>query len=54
VPLHVFPWTGSAARAGFARDALYLVRPDGHVAFADPLQNVTHLERYLEDRGLRL
>jgi hypothetical protein len=52
--LHVFPWTPSAARAGFARDALYLVRPDGHVAFADRLQNPAGLERYLDDRGLRL
>src|SRR5437016_399258 len=28
--LHVFPWSESAARAGLARDASYLIRPDGH------------------------
>jgi len=27
--LHVFPWSRSSARAGLARDASYLVRPDG-------------------------
>jgi len=32
--LHVFPWRAEVARAGFARDAFYLVRPDGYVASA--------------------
>jgi 2-polyprenyl-6-methoxyphenol hydroxylase-like FAD-dependent oxidoreductase len=51
--LHDLPWTQSAARAGLARDASYLVRPDGHVALADPLQSAAGLERYLDARGLR-
>ena len=51
--LHVFPWNRSAARAGLARDASYLVRPDGHVALADPLHSPTRLEGYLDTRGLR-
>ena len=51
--LHVFPWSESAARAGLARDASYLIRPDGHVALADPLHSPARLERYLETRGLR-
>jgi 2-polyprenyl-6-methoxyphenol hydroxylase-like FAD-dependent oxidoreductase len=51
--LHVFPWSRSAARAGLARDASYLVRPDGHVALSDPLHTPARLERYLDARGLR-
>src|SRR5438105_14646586 len=51
--LHVFPWSRSAAFAGFARDASYLVRPDGHVALADPLHSPSRLERYLDARGIR-
>jgi len=51
--LHVFPWTRSAALAGLARDAAYLVRPDGYVALADPLQTGARLERYLDARGIR-
>ncbi|HYO77379.1 MAG TPA: FAD-dependent monooxygenase [Thermoanaerobaculia bacterium] len=35
VPLHVFPWTAEAERAGLQRNAAYLVRPDGYVAVAD-------------------
>lgn len=33
--LCVFPWRPEMKRAGLGRDALYLVRPDGYVAFAD-------------------
>src|SRR5438128_12633285 len=51
--LPVLPWSESAARAGLARDASYLIRPDGHVALADPLRSPARLERYLETRGLR-
>jgi 2-polyprenyl-6-methoxyphenol hydroxylase-like FAD-dependent oxidoreductase len=51
--LHVFPWDAKAARAGLARDAIYLVRPDGHVAFANPVHSAAALERYLDARGLR-
>jgi len=51
--LSVFPWNRSAARAGLSRDASYLVRPDGHVALADPLHGAARLERYLDARGLR-
>jgi len=52
--LHVFSWSQSAARAGLARDASYLVRPDGHVALADRAQNPARLERYLDSHHLRL
>jgi len=51
--LHAFPWTPAARRAGLRRAALYLVRPDGYVALADPDADPTKLERYLESRGLR-
>ncbi len=44
--LHVFPWNGAAGRAGLARNALYLVRPDGYVALADPRADPLMLEDY--------
>jgi hypothetical protein len=44
--LQVFPWSEAARRAGFARDALYLVRPDGHVAFADTRADPAMLADY--------
>jgi hypothetical protein len=32
LPAHVFAWSDAVQAAGFARDAAYLVRPDGYVA----------------------
>jgi len=32
--LHVLPWRPAMERAGFARNAIYLVRPDGYIASA--------------------
>jgi 2-polyprenyl-6-methoxyphenol hydroxylase-like FAD-dependent oxidoreductase len=34
LPLHVFAWDNAAADAGFARDAAYLIRPDGYIGWA--------------------
>jgi 2-polyprenyl-6-methoxyphenol hydroxylase-like FAD-dependent oxidoreductase len=34
LPLYEFAWSPSMRRAGFQRDAAYLVRPDGYVALA--------------------
>jgi hypothetical protein len=51
--LHVFPWQASMRQAGLARNAAYLVRPDGHVALADPEASASALEAYLDARGLR-
>lgn len=52
--LHEFSWNREAARAGLARDASYLLRPDGYVALADPAASAPRLGRYLEARELRL
>jgi 2-polyprenyl-6-methoxyphenol hydroxylase-like FAD-dependent oxidoreductase len=54
IPLHAYPWSSAARRAGVRRDAIYLVRPDGYVAFAGRRAQVPNLERYLAKwlRGL--
>ena len=46
--VHAFAWGEGARAAGLERDALYLVRPDGHVAFASGEQDVAGLERFLD------
>jgi hypothetical protein len=53
VPLRVFVWRPAMRRAGLARNALYLVRPDGYVALADRAANPGALTAYLDARGLR-
>ena len=48
-----FPWSRQCAEAGLARDALYLVRPDGHVALADAAADAGAARRYFSERGMR-
>ena len=35
LPLHAFSWRADVVASGVARNAAYLVRPDGYVAVAD-------------------
>lgn len=46
--LRAFPWNESAAAAGFAEGAAYLVRPDGYVAIALPDQDVQPIREFCE------
>jgi 2-polyprenyl-6-methoxyphenol hydroxylase-like FAD-dependent oxidoreductase len=52
LPLHVFARSAAAGRLGFAHDAGYLVRPDGHLAFVNRAQRSDELEHYLDAREL--
>jgi hypothetical protein len=47
-----FAWGDAANHAGLKQDAMYLIRPDGHVALASPDQSVTKLSVFLERVGL--
>jgi 2-polyprenyl-6-methoxyphenol hydroxylase-like FAD-dependent oxidoreductase len=47
IAMHEFRWSERAQQLGIARDAAYLVRPDGHVALADPGQDPEELRSYL-------
>jgi 2-polyprenyl-6-methoxyphenol hydroxylase-like FAD-dependent oxidoreductase len=51
LPLHVFTWQPAMRPAGLVRGALYLVRPDGYVALADPHAEPERLRRYFAERG---
>jgi 2-polyprenyl-6-methoxyphenol hydroxylase-like FAD-dependent oxidoreductase len=52
LPLHVFPWHSAVGRAGLARNAIYLVRPDGYVGLADREGSTVVLTSYLDSRKL--
>jgi 2-polyprenyl-6-methoxyphenol hydroxylase-like FAD-dependent oxidoreductase len=47
LPLHLFAWRQGMHRAGLLRAALYLVRPDGYVALADPHADPEWLRAYV-------
>ena len=53
VPLHAFPWRPEIRKSGLARDAVYLVRPDGYVGLADPRGEAAVLAAYLDTRRLK-
>ena len=51
LPLHVFDWTDAHGSVGFARNALYLIRPDTYVALAEASGAPEAIEVYYKDRG---
>jgi hypothetical protein len=52
LPIHAFSWKPTMGRAGLVSGALYLIRPDGYVARADPRGDPERLVRYFTSRGL--
>jgi len=52
LPLHVFLWGPEMGRAGLQCNAVYLLRPDGYVALADPAGSATAVRSYLDARKL--
>jgi hypothetical protein len=51
LPFHAFPWSDGAANAGFKKNALYLVRPDGYIALASA--EPSKLKSFVEQFNLR-
>jgi 2-polyprenyl-6-methoxyphenol hydroxylase-like FAD-dependent oxidoreductase len=51
IPLHRFAWRTAMRRDGLRRAAIYLIRPDGHVAFAGT--DVAAFERYVRESPVR-
>jgi 2-polyprenyl-6-methoxyphenol hydroxylase-like FAD-dependent oxidoreductase len=53
LPLHTFAWQPAMRRAGLQNAALYLIRPDGYVALADPRADPERVRQYFRERGGR-
>jgi 2-polyprenyl-6-methoxyphenol hydroxylase-like FAD-dependent oxidoreductase len=47
-------WEPAHEKAGFIKDAMYLIRPDGYIALATTAQDPALIERYLAERDLSL
>ncbi len=54
LPLHVFEWRKEYGTAGFAQDAIYLIRPDTYVGLAASSSAISSLQRYFDVRGMRI
>ena len=53
LPLHRFDWSSEHEAAGFARDAVYLIRPDTYVALADATGTAGAVESYFTQHNIR-
>jgi 2-polyprenyl-6-methoxyphenol hydroxylase-like FAD-dependent oxidoreductase len=53
LPLRQFPWGRPARAVGLDENALYLVRPDGHVGLAARKEDFAALEQYLSRLEIR-
>lgn len=51
LPFQHFAWQPKMRRAGLRRGALYLIRPDGYVALADPHADAEKLRSYCRSIG---
>jgi 2-polyprenyl-6-methoxyphenol hydroxylase-like FAD-dependent oxidoreductase len=51
--LQSFPWQAACHEAGIMQNAVYLVRPDGYVALADPDASTQGLAQYFATRDIR-
>jgi 2-polyprenyl-6-methoxyphenol hydroxylase-like FAD-dependent oxidoreductase len=47
IKINEFQWNESAAKAGLQKDAIYLIRPDGYVAYANPNQDGKTVADYI-------
>jgi hypothetical protein len=54
LPLHVFAWRQDYGNTGFAQDATYLIRPDTYVALAADSSAISLLQRYFDNREIRI
>ena len=53
IPMHTFAWTDEAKAAGLVRNAAYLVRPDGYIALAMPMQDAATFARYIDEHHIK-
>jgi 2-polyprenyl-6-methoxyphenol hydroxylase-like FAD-dependent oxidoreductase len=52
IALHTFAWESRMEKVGLQNGVLYLVRPDGYVALAEPSSDPHQLRQYFASRGL--
>jgi 2-polyprenyl-6-methoxyphenol hydroxylase-like FAD-dependent oxidoreductase len=54
VPMHAYRWDHSMADSGLKEGAVYLLRPDTYVAFANATQDTNSIGEFLAQAGIRL
>jgi hypothetical protein len=52
IGLHEFEWTDLTEQAGFTRDAMHFIRPDGYIGLVSSSQDIDQFENYLKKFNL--
>lgn len=53
IKLNEYSWNEMAKKSGIEKNAVYLIRPDGYIAFANSSQDSNKIEEYLRLHGVR-
>jgi hypothetical protein len=48
IPLYIFEWNPEAEKAGYQKDAIYIVRPDGYIGLADGTGDTIKISAYCD------
>jgi FAD binding domain len=48
IPLHIFEWGPEVKKAGYLKDAIYIVRPDGYIGLADRTGDIEKISAYCD------
>jgi hypothetical protein len=46
IPLYIFEWGPEAKKAGYLKDAIYVVRPDGYIGLVDESGDIQKISTY--------
>jgi hypothetical protein len=48
IPIHILEWNLKAEKAGYLKDAIYIVRPDGYIGLADETGDTVKVSAYCD------
>jgi 2-polyprenyl-6-methoxyphenol hydroxylase-like FAD-dependent oxidoreductase len=48
IPLYIFEWGPETKKAGYLKDALYIVRPDGYIGLVDRTVDISKISKYCD------
>jgi len=53
IPLYIFEWGPEVKTAGYLKDAIYIVRPDGYIGLTEGTGNIAKIAQYCDSYILR-
>ena len=54
IPISSWAWNSEMKKVGFTENALYLIRPDGHLAYVSEHQDISALQSYINEHQISI